>query len=72
MSLDLSSPHTSFILDNCEKTSNPPSVVSSCRFSGTKQQSSGNTLEAKISISSVAAISRFILVFSFDLSSRTS
>lgn len=43
----------------CANTSKPPSVVISCRFSGTMHTSSGITLSAFSSISSVNAISRF-------------
>jgi pyridoxine 5-phosphate synthase len=53
-------------------TSKPPSVVSSSRFSGTKQQCSGSTSSASSSMASVTAISRFIRVFKTSFKTYTS
>ena len=47
---------------NCPATSSPPSVVTSCLFSGTIQTACGRNLSAISCISLVIAISRFNLV----------
>ena len=62
----------SVIFDSYRITSRPPSVVNSSRFSGTRQQSSGFTSQAMLSISSVTAISRFIRVSIRSFSKQTS
>ncbi len=56
----------------CETTSSPPSVVSSCLFSGTRVTRSGLISRAKLMISLAAPISRFSLVFTVSLKIRTS
>ena len=53
-------------------TFRPPSVVSSARRSGTRQQSAGASAQASSIIGSVAAISRFMRVASSGTSARTS
>ena len=48
-----------FTASKCATTSSPPSVVSSCRFSGTRQHAAGFRREQIATISSVTAISMF-------------
>ena len=56
----------------CDAASRPPSVVTSARRSGTRQQSAGRTAQAMRTISSVTAISKFIRVCSRSRQARIS
>ena len=55
------------ILERLEATSKPPSVVSSSRFSGTRQTEAGSSLIAMSTISEVFAISKFNGIFRASL-----
>ena len=57
-----SRPTASVTAASAPATSRPPSVVSSVRFSGTRQTSLGLTAQAISSISAVIAHSRFMRV----------
>jgi hypothetical protein len=60
------------IFFSCETMSRPPSVVTSCRPSGTSIAISGLMREAIATISSVAAISRLRRIWVSSRSRRTS
>ena len=64
--------HAAFTSSKRPATSRPPSVVTSSRFSGTRQTSCGLTSHAMSSISCVTAHSRFMRVFRSGRSVRTS
>ena len=53
-------------------TSSPPSVVTSCRRSGTRQTISGFSFNAMATISGALAISRFSRVWIFSRNAHTS